>query len=48
MLLAVANAIAALIPDNELKEDYIIPRVHDLRLISTITRAVKDTCRKDM
>jgi malate dehydrogenase (oxaloacetate-decarboxylating) len=48
MLIAVANAIAALIPDNELKEDYIIPRVHDLRLISTITRAVKDTCRKDM
>jgi malate dehydrogenase (oxaloacetate-decarboxylating) len=48
MLIAVANAIAALIPDNELKEDYIIPRVNDLRLISTITRAVKDRCKKDI
>ena len=47
MLIAVAHAIAGLISNNELKEDYIIPRVNDLRLISTITRAVKDACTKN-
>lgn len=40
MLVGVANAIASLVDQNKLKEDYILPRLNDLRLTSRITRTL--------
>jgi malate dehydrogenase (oxaloacetate-decarboxylating) len=45
MLIAVAYAIAGLISDDKLKDDYLIPNVNDLRLIFTITQALKYSYR---
>lgn len=41
MKLAAAKAIAALISDNELNEDYIIPQPFDPRVAQTVCEAVK-------
>ncbi len=40
MLLAAAHALAAVVPDAELRPDYIIPRVLDYRAAPAIARAV--------
>ena len=41
MLVGVAHAIASLIDQSQLKEDYILPRLNDLRLTSRITRTME-------
>ena len=42
MKLAAANAIASLIPDNELSEDNILPEAFDPRVIEVVSKAVKE------
>jgi malate dehydrogenase (oxaloacetate-decarboxylating) len=42
MKLAAAHAIAAIIPDNELHPDYIIPSVFDKRVAEAVARDVED------
>lgn len=42
MLIAVSYAIAGLIKQDQLKEDYIIPKINDPRLRFTITHAIKN------
>ena len=46
MLVAVANAIAGIVNDTHLKEDYIIPKVNDPRILATITKALRDAIQK--
>jgi malate dehydrogenase (oxaloacetate-decarboxylating) len=46
MLVAVANAIAGIVNDTHLKEDYIIPKVNDPRILATITKALSDAIQK--
>ena len=41
MLVGVANAIASLVDESQLKEDYILPRLNDLRLTSRISRTIE-------
>jgi malate dehydrogenase (oxaloacetate-decarboxylating) len=41
VLVAIANAIAGLIDDEQLKEDFIIPKVNDPRIQSIITQTLK-------
>jgi malate dehydrogenase (oxaloacetate-decarboxylating) len=48
MLIAVSYAIAGLIKQDQLKEDYIIPKLNDPRLHFTITHAIKNTHLKSM
>lgn len=43
MLVAVAYTIAGLITENELSENFVIPRLNDPRLLYTIMQAVKDS-----
>ena len=42
--LATAQAIANLIPAEELREDYIIPSPFDPRVVPTVSAAVKEAC----
>jgi malate dehydrogenase (oxaloacetate-decarboxylating) len=42
MKMAAAKALAALISDEELKPDYVIPDAFDKRVASTIAKAVAD------
>jgi malate dehydrogenase (oxaloacetate-decarboxylating) len=42
MLVTVANAIAGIVNDTHLREDYIIPKVNDPRILPTITKALRD------
>ncbi|WP_342599715.1 malic enzyme-like NAD(P)-binding protein [Psychrobacillus sp. FSL H8-0483] len=42
MKLAAVQAIASLIEDNELREDYIIPDAFDERVVNVVAQAVKD------
>ena len=42
MLVAVANAIAGLVEDSQLKENYIIPKVNDPRILPVVTQTLKD------
>lgn len=46
MKIAAANAIAALISDAELEEDYIIPAAFDLRVGKAVAKAVAEAARK--
>lgn len=41
-LVSVAHTIAGLIEDKHLKEDYIVPRVNDPRILPVVTKAVKE------
>ena len=43
MKIACAKAIAAIIPDDQLKEDYIIPDVFDQRVVPAVRKAVMET-----
>ena len=42
MKLAAVEAIASLVNDNELKDDYIIPRALDERVVQVVAKAVSD------
>lgn len=42
MLVTVANAIAGIVNDTHLREDYIIPKLNDPRILPTITKALRD------
>jgi malate dehydrogenase (oxaloacetate-decarboxylating) len=42
MLVAVADAIAGIVDDTHLREDYIIPKVNDPRILPTVTTALRD------
>lgn len=45
MKMAAANALASLIPDSELSEDYIIPRAFDPRVGASVAAAVAQAAR---
>lgn len=45
MKMAAANALASLIPDSELSEDYIIPRAFDPRVGASVAKAVAKAAR---
>ena len=47
MKLAAAQAIASLISDDELKEDYIIPSVFHPQAASVVAKAVADVAIRD-
>ena len=42
MKLAAANAIAGIIPEDELLPDYIVPSVFDRRVAEAVARAVEE------
>ena len=42
MLVVVAAAIAGIVNDTNLREDYIIPKVNDPRILPTVTKALRD------
>jgi malate dehydrogenase (oxaloacetate-decarboxylating) len=44
--LAAAKAIAHVVKDDELHEDYIIPSIFDKRVVSSVAHAVAETARK--
>ncbi len=46
MKLAAAEAMAAVIPDEELSEDYIIPSVFDERVVPAVAEAVAGAARE--
>ena len=46
MLVTVANAIAGIVNDTHLREDYIIPKVNDPRILATVTKALRDAIQK--
>jgi malate dehydrogenase (oxaloacetate-decarboxylating) len=46
MLVSVAYAIAGIVNDAHLKEDYIIPKVNDPRIFPTITKSFRDAIQK--
>ena len=46
MKIAAAEAIASIIPENELRDDYIIPGAFDTRVAPIVARAVGDVARK--
>jgi malate dehydrogenase (oxaloacetate-decarboxylating) len=48
VLVAIANAIAGLIDDEQLKEDFIIPKVNDPRIQSIITQTLKGALVKHL
>jgi malate dehydrogenase (oxaloacetate-decarboxylating) len=46
MLVSVAYAIAEIVNDAHLKEDYIIPKVNDPRILPTVTKVLRDAIQK--
>ena len=42
MLVVVAAAIAGIVDDTHLRDDYIIPKVNDPRILPTVTKALRD------
>jgi malate dehydrogenase (oxaloacetate-decarboxylating) len=46
MLMSVAYAIADIVSDVHLKEDYIVPKVNDPRILPTVTKALRDAIQK--
>ena len=45
-LVAIADAIASLVEDTQLKEDYIIPKVNDPRILSIVTQTMKEAIKR--
>jgi malate dehydrogenase (oxaloacetate-decarboxylating) len=45
-LVAIADAIASLVEDTQLKEDYIIPNVNDPRILSIVTQTMKEAIKR--
>ena len=48
VLVAVADAIAGIVEDSHLSEDYIIPKVNDPRILPTVTKALRDAIERYM
>jgi malate dehydrogenase (oxaloacetate-decarboxylating) len=48
MLVAASHAIASLVEGTHLKEDYIIPKVNDPRILPIVTRTLKDAIKSHM
>ncbi|HEX2170751.1 MAG TPA: NADP-dependent malic enzyme [Nitrososphaera sp.] len=48
MLVSVADAIAGIVDDTHLREDYIIPKVNDPRILPTVTKALRDAIERYM
>ena len=46
MQIAAANAIASIIPDNELSREYIVPGAFDPRVVEAVSKAVADMAIK--
>lgn len=46
MLVAASYAIASLVERSHLKEDYIIPKINDPRILPIVTKILKDAIRK--
>lgn len=46
--LAVADAIASIVEDNELDEGYIIPSIFNKRVVGVVARAVEDTVKSSV
>jgi malate dehydrogenase (oxaloacetate-decarboxylating) len=46
MKIAAANALASLVPDKEVKADYIIPAAFDPRVKDAVAKAVSEAARK--
>ena len=46
MLIAVAKAIAALVTDAHLKEDYIIPKINDPRILPIVNLTLKEALQR--
>ncbi len=44
--MAAAEAIASLVSDEELNEDYILPKAFDPRVGKTVAKAVAEAARK--
>jgi malate dehydrogenase (oxaloacetate-decarboxylating) len=45
-LVAIADAIASLVEDTQLREDYIIPKVNDPRILSIVTQTMKEAIKR--
>lgn len=45
-LVAIADAIASLVGNTQLKENYIIPNVNDPRILSIVTQTMKDAIKR--
>jgi malic enzyme len=48
MLVAASYAIASLVEGPHLKEDYIIPKVNDPRILPIVTQTLKDAIKGHM
>jgi malate dehydrogenase (oxaloacetate-decarboxylating) len=48
MLVAASHAIASLVEGTHLKEDYIIPKVNDPRILPIVTQTLKDAIKSHM
>ena len=46
MLVSVAKAIASIVDDNQLKDNYIIPKLDDPRIIHIVTDTLKNAIQK--
>jgi malate dehydrogenase (oxaloacetate-decarboxylating) len=46
MLVSVARAIASIVEDIHLRNDYIIPKVDDPRILPIVTKTIKRMLRK--
>jgi malate dehydrogenase (oxaloacetate-decarboxylating) len=46
MLVSVAYAIAGIVNDTNLREDYIIPKVNDPRILPTVTTVLREAIQK--
>jgi malate dehydrogenase (oxaloacetate-decarboxylating) len=47
MLVAVAKSIAALVTDAHLKEDYIIPKINDPRILPIVNQTLKEALQRE-
>ena len=48
MLVSVATAIASIVDSNQLKYDYIVPKIDDPRIIHIVTETLKDAIQRNI
>jgi malate dehydrogenase (oxaloacetate-decarboxylating) len=48
MLVSVATAIASIVDDNSLKDDYIVPKIDDPRIIQIVTESLRNAIQMHM
>ena len=48
MLVSVATAIASIVDDKSLKDDFIVPKIDDPRIIQIVTETLKDAIKIHM